>query len=103
MDIEKVKINYYFAVDLLKETIAEMIIDFDDEGIKLIQNDDDCYNLLIEIEPNDFRRLTHLRVYYGELEARCVGIDHWIPLDAFHDWGYLIDEVISNLDVIYEL
>ena len=103
MDIEKIKNNYFYAVDLIEERIKEELEAYGDEGIELNSHpEEDCFSVTEEIEPNEFKVITKVRVHYDELQVIVEGENEWSSIMGITDWVFFLDEVINTIDGIYE-
>ena len=102
MDINKIKQNYYFAVDLIEETIKKEIDEFGDDGLELNYRPKKVgYSVTAEIEPNDFRIVRKVRVYHDNLQIMFEGGTEWKEIMGMVDWVYFLEEVTEAINAEY--
>lgn len=102
MDINKIKQNYYFAVDLIEETIKKEIDEFGDDGLELNYRPKEVgYSVIAEIEPNNFKIVRKVRVYRDNLQIMFEDGTEWKEITGMIDWVFFLEEVIEAIDAEY--
>ena len=104
MDISKIKQNYYYAVDFIEEKIKEEVKEFGEDGLELNYRPTECgFCVMEEIEPNEFKIVQKVRVYYDELQVMVEGETEWSNVMGITDWVYFLEEVMRAIDDEYDL
>lgn len=104
MNISKIKQNYYFAVDFIEEKIKEELEKFGENGLELnYRTEEEGYSVTEEIEPNEFKIVRKVRVYYDELQVILEGETEWSDIMGITDWVFFLEEVMCAIDAEYEL
>ena len=103
MDISKIKQNYFFAVDFIKEKIKEELDEFGDDGLELNYRPNECgYSVTEEVEFNVFKIVRKVRVHYDELQVIVEGDTEWSDITGITDWAFFLDEVMRAIDAEYD-
>lgn len=89
------------AEEMIKEAIKFMLEDYGLGGMELNCHDDCTYCVICEKDPNEFHKVTHIRLRKGYLEFKLIGSDKWIDA-MFTDWRFLLDEVENVWKIDHE-
>lgn len=95
--IKFVRKNLDDAEQMAKELMEDILAPYGIDGVALNTHCEDCYAVVSEINPRDFKVVDSVRCYEGNLEMQLCGEDKWRIL-AFVDIPFLLDELCYALD-----
>jgi hypothetical protein len=94
--IDAVRKNMYNATKMVEDCIKVLLEMYGVEGLELNVHTDDCYSVVAEVEPNEFRKVVAVRVFDDKLEMLLDGETEW-ELLRYVDTAFLLDEVESAI------
>lgn len=97
--IESVRKTIFNANKLVEECITNVLKGHNITELELACHDEYCYSVVAEVNPNEFVKVTHIRVGNDDkLEMLLDGHDKWRRL-MMVDMPFLLDEVEHALEL----